>query len=604
MELQFPMREIQSLYESKPTQYLSHLLGHEGSGSLLSYLKNNKGYVTDLYADDSSKSCTSFSIFTIKMELTTLGLVEQNTKAIIAIVFAYIHLLTTVGPKEWIYNEAKIVSEMQFRFLSKRNPIDYTSQVSNTMQQQYPPHLYLSGPYTTQKWEPTLITECLQYLVPNNMLVLISSPTFDTATTETTTEDSGPTMEEEKWYGTKYVSIEHDTQLYEQWNTIKHTEYPELQLPENNDMIATDFTLLCPPTSSNDDGKNETAADDAVPTDRPRCIHSDNNIQLWYKPDNIFGMPKVNIMMKFTSGMGSFGPVQSICAQLFTEMCSEKCNEFSYLATMAGLHCAISPSTASSGLELHCSGYNHKAHKLVERLLDTVMDLVFPSTPQAPSSTVGGNNQLMELFERVKFKLEQTIQQFLVGQSYQHCIYGGDLVLETNRKSKIEDKMALLQSVTLDEVLQFGVSFLKYCKLDVLIHGNVSAQHAYDITTMVWNKTHPNKSVVPQEEGGVSATIPTSTKITRVPIEKRVVQLVNNSTINEGSLSSSFLYKFPVFNDANLNSCVAIVLQLGALDYTNNAKLALFNNMVREPAFNQVTCLRSLDFTFSSLVLL
>lgn len=35
VELSFPMREIDSLYKEKPARYISHLIGHEGKGSIL-----------------------------------------------------------------------------------------------------------------------------------------------------------------------------------------------------------------------------------------------------------------------------------------------------------------------------------------------------------------------------------------------------------------------------------------------------------------------------------------------------------------------------------------------------------------------------------------
>jgi insulysin len=133
----------------------------------------------------------------------------------------------------------------------------------------------------------------------------------------------------------------------------------------------------------------------------------------------------------------------------------------------------------------------------------------------------------------------------------------------------------VLQTMTLDDVLSFAKRFWKFCRLEGLIHGNVSAQHAYDITNMVWRKTHPS--------------LPKSTEaiITRVALDQRVVDL---SLRNETNLdtSSSFLYRFSEFNEANSNSCVEIIFQMGVLDMATNAKLAFVNHVVREPAFNQL----------------
>lgn len=532
LELQFPMREILTLYKSKPTRYLSHLLGHEGAGSLLSLLKS-KQYATELCADDSSKSCIPWSVFTIRMELTDAGL--ENIDEIISIVFAYIDLLKRKGPQEWIFQEVKTVGDLQFRFLSQRNPMDYTCSLAGWMQQ-FPPSMYLSGAYTVCEWDSSLVQECLACLTPDNMFVLESSPKFG---------EGGSCKEEEKWYGTKYERLDYNEELWGKWKAVGNVDYPELQLPENNDMIATNFDLL-----------EGTSDETKFPKDQPQCIHKDQNVCLWYKPDNVFNMPKVNIMYSFKSGRGPFSPDSVVCAHLFAELVQEQCNEFSYLASMAGLHCDVSPS--SSGLEMHISGYNHKAHVLVERLVDTMMDLL-----------QDGKGIDAEMFDRISFKVAQTYQSFLVSQPYQHAIYGGDLVLEAG-KSTIEAKINVLQSITLSDVISFAKSFWKYCSMEGLIHGNVSAQHAYDITKMVWSKTHPLQ---------VEAAI-----ITRIVLEKRVVNL----SFSSGGTSSSFLYRFPEFNDENSNSCVEIILQMGALDLATNAKLAFMNHIIREPAFNQL----------------
>jgi insulysin len=89
---------------------------------------------------------------------------------------------------------------------------------------------------------------------------------------------------------------------------------------------------------------------------------------------------------------------------------------------------------------------------------------------------------------------------------------------------------------------------------------------------MVWKKTHPSQ--LKSEE----AVIP------RAALEKRVVDLGSN----DRNSSSSFLYRFAEFNEANTNSCVQIILQVGPLDLATNATFAFVNHLLREPAFNQL----------------
>jgi insulysin len=567
VEMQFPMREVLSVYMSKPTRYISHLIGHEGKGSLLSLLKS-RHYATELYADGGNKSCVHWSMFTIRMELTDAGL--ENVNEVVAMVFAYIDLLKVQGPQEWIHNEVQTVGDLQFRFLSQRNHMDYTSSVAGWMQQ-FPPQHYLSGTYKIYEWDGPLVNECLTALTPDNMFLMISSPTFDETLSSSSSSSSAKI---EKWYGTKYEIVECNPTVLEQWRQAQHKSYPELSKPQVNDMIATDFELL----------STESLPID-TPVDRPQCIHQDENVRLWYKPDNVFDMPKVNIMFSFTSGQGPMSPDSTVAAHLFAELVQEQCNEFSYLATMAGLYCDISPT--STGMELHITGYNHKAHVLVERLVDTIMDLIVDDQNiEDNNKGVDGGDDTdtgdkkeratkldPEVFARVLFKTEQLYQSFLVSQPYSHAIYGGDLLLEQNQCS-IHDKMNALKGITLEEVISFARGFWKYCKMEGLVHGNVTPQHAYDMANLVWQKTHPKQP------------LSTQAIISRAPLERRVIQLLDNSS-SDGA-SSSYLYRFAGFNEADSNSCVEIVFQMGVLDMPTNASLALFNHLVREPAFNQL----------------
>ncbi|CAF5166704.1 unnamed protein product, partial [Rotaria sp. Silwood1] len=96
----------QELYYFNPESYLSHLIGHEGDGSLLSYLKQ-LGLATELSSADrnSGLGLPGFNFFTINLELTIEGL--NRWEQVIYIVYQYLAMLRKEGPKEWIFNECK-----------------------------------------------------------------------------------------------------------------------------------------------------------------------------------------------------------------------------------------------------------------------------------------------------------------------------------------------------------------------------------------------------------------------------------------------------------------------------------------------------------------
>ena len=145
--------------------------------------------------------------------------------------------------------------------------VDYTCSIAGWMQQ-YPPCHYLSGPYKVYSYDPQILTECLSFIRPDNVLVMICSQTFAGTTTQT-----------EPWYGTEYEIIPMDESLLQSWSDSKQADYVGLQLPERNDMVATEFELK--------------PSGDTIPKDKPQCIleqypngaASGNwSCRLWYKP--------------------------------------------------------------------------------------------------------------------------------------------------------------------------------------------------------------------------------------------------------------------------------------------------------------------------------
>eukprot|EP00051_Salpingoeca_urceolata_P020395 m.305495 g.305495 ORF g.305495 m.305495 type:complete len:196 (-) comp19611_c0_seq17:2078-2665(-) len=67
----WPVPATRPHFEARPTHYLSHLIGHEGPGSLLAHLKDD-GLADGLTAG-TSYSFDAFSIFKVTIKLTEFG---------------------------------------------------------------------------------------------------------------------------------------------------------------------------------------------------------------------------------------------------------------------------------------------------------------------------------------------------------------------------------------------------------------------------------------------------------------------------------------------------------------------------------------------------
>jgi len=517
LELQFPMREIDTLYRQKPGRYISHLLGHEGAGSILELLKQ-KGWANELSAGES-RSCSDWSSFSISIELTDLGL--DKVDDIVEVVFSYLSLLKEKGVQQWIHDETATVAACQFRFLSKRNPMDYTCSLASAMQIYRHSEHILSGPYLIYEYDPEIISEFLKYFEPKNMILSVTSKSFE-----------GTTTEKEHWYGTEYSISDLTEELCKRWSgaTIENQiAEGKLYLPEMNDMIASDFNL-------------QSALD--FPLDEPRLLLDSDKCRVWYKPDNVFDMPKVNVMVLLQSSIVSVSVVDSVLSLLWTQIVQEHSNDFTYLASMASLHSAVVNS--SRGIELTVSGYNHKAHILLSRMVKAM---------------VGVPEKLeLSLFERVKDKVSKQYKNFMFAQPYQHAFYAADLLLEST-KWTIEDKMSALDSIEMCDVLDFSRRILGRFHTEMLVHGNVSADEAREMSNIVLEGLESSPPL--------SSTMP----------QARIVKLQD---------TTEYVYRMPEPNIKNTNTSIVSLYQVGPMELAANAVLALLHHLLKEPAFNEL----------------
>lgn len=106
----------------------------------------------------------------------------------------YINMLRSDGPKKWIYEEYLNLSEMQFRFKDKETALSLVSSVVHSMQL-YPMEEVLTAPYLISEWNPDLISELMDNLVPAKCRIVVVGQKNEDICDQT-----------EAWYGTKYHS--------------------------------------------------------------------------------------------------------------------------------------------------------------------------------------------------------------------------------------------------------------------------------------------------------------------------------------------------------------------------------------------------------------
>ncbi|CAE8727920.1 unnamed protein product, partial [Polarella glacialis] len=192
-----------SQYRSKPDAYLGNLIGDEGHGSVLSFLKN-AGLATELCAgagsDNFSHSSNSM-IFTVEISLTEKGM--QEWAKVAGIVFQYFKMLRGFGDSlpRWPFDEKKLVAQMSYRFLQEKDPCDLVQNLSTRMLPLfgYEAEHLIDGPFRYDDFQEDLIRPLLHGLsVRGCFMMLLSSSYGQSAGLATDGSESGSDGEEEE----------------------------------------------------------------------------------------------------------------------------------------------------------------------------------------------------------------------------------------------------------------------------------------------------------------------------------------------------------------------------------------------------------------------
>jgi insulysin len=153
-------------YYQKILDIVSHVIGHEGENSLLSYLKNE-----DLAVELSSYSdhmLNAFSYFSCTITLTKKGL--KDYERVIEIVSKITQNLIEEGPLEHVYDECSKLGNLRWEFLEKSNAVNTAVSLASRMnlfEDENMKDLY-STRYLYKEFAKDRYHEALKKLVPEN----------------------------------------------------------------------------------------------------------------------------------------------------------------------------------------------------------------------------------------------------------------------------------------------------------------------------------------------------------------------------------------------------------------------------------------------------
>ena len=416
----FPLPSTRPYYQSKPVHYLSNLLGHEGKGSLLSYLKN-QGWAENLSAgigfEDSHQASLQISI-----SLTEQGL--KNTDAVTDALFQSINLIKQQGIEPWRYQEQAQLAALDFEFQENGSNMHFVTSLASRLKH-VPAKQVLSAPYHMSDFQPQLIGEYIAALNPQNMLMMVVGK--DLAVDQSS-----------QHYQAKYAIQRIDVQQLQRWS--RNTLSGNIGLPQSNPFIPEQLALVQPPETE---------------PNKPQQQISEQGISWWHSSDTSFKTPKADFYFTLRSPLANQSPLNVALLALYVKTVNEQLNEFSYPATLAGLSYQLYPHVR--GISVRISGYHDKQPLLLEEVLKALKNPVIETAS----------------FKRHRDELIRHWRNALKQKPYQQSMSQTSRLITTPSWQE-QQLIAALTPVTPDELKTFAQLFLNQLDIEMLGNGNIS----------------------------------------------------------------------------------------------------------------------------------
>jgi insulysin len=446
--ISFAMPSIDQFYRSKPESILTYLLGHEGKGSILSYLKKQR-WALGLTAG-SGVNGSNFKDFNLSISLTELG--EKHIDEIISGIFSYLHVMKESPLDEFYYQEKQAIAELSFDYQEKLKPLDSVCQLVINMHH-YDPDDYIFGDYIMSGMCQKEIDYLLNYLSADNMRVIHISQKneFD---------------QNSFWYQVPFSIKSINIEQINHWKSKKNTPY--FSLPARNPYIIKD-PKIHPCAESVKRQKNI-----------PELVEDIDGLSVWFKQDNTFKVPKGYIYLGIDAPLTMKDSKNIAMTRLFVDLYSDAVIEQHYDAELAGIHYHL--FSHQGGMTLQLSGVSTKQDKLLAQLLKSLIT----------------ENFTQEKFELFKKQLINHWHNATTSKSISQLF--SVLSSTMQPKSPTSDELAnALDKTSFDEFVVFRANIFNEITIEALIHGNWLIEHAKQFTELLkslFNQQYSNKHTV------------------------------------------------------------------------------------------------------------
>ncbi|RMF19155.1 MAG: peptidase M16, partial [Gammaproteobacteria bacterium] len=428
LTLLYPLPSSRPHYRNKPLYYLTNLIGHEGEGSLLSWLKAQglaEGLSAGVFMDDGQQSLLSISI-----TLTPKG--REQYPSVLEATDALLDQIRQKGIEAWRFEEQRKLLDIAFRFQERSQPIHFASSVAGRMHL-YPLEDVLYAPYRMDMYDARLLKDYADALTEDNRLVILVAPDAETDRLE-------------PWYQVPY-SIR---PLEDSLRTAKTGQSVSgIHLPAPNEFIPE---------------RVEWAPGADMP--HPEQLKDLDGLEAWWARDVSFKTPKASFYVSLRSPRVNDSAAHFVHAQLLVDLIRDQLNEYVYPAHLAGLDFRLYRHLR--GMTLRIDGYSEKQSVLLEKVAETLRQ---PGIDP-------------ERLARFREEAMRQLRNLELNKPFEQLIdYSRNWLMSPYWSP--EEQLAALREVTTDSMKQYARDVFREVDVVTLALGNVDEETARALNRVV-----------------------------------------------------------------------------------------------------------------------
>ncbi len=413
------------------TQLVGFLLRNQDTNSLYTLLKE-KGLINDLNAW-GEEIHFAHALFFLEIDLTDKGVKEVDR--VIEYCYQAINTIKDKNIPNYLSQELKEMAMVHYEYQSRKNVFNQVQKSAIEMIYEdlstYPEK---SGWAT--KFDSKRANTLLNELVPNKCLYLLN------ARPELTNVEPD---REEKWTHAPYKVKSIPKARLLAWSEAPKNSH--IMIPRRNPFIPENLKPV-----------NHVVFDNKQPI--PQLLVHNDFAQVYYVPDNNFGVPEIDWKMYLNTPSFRSSPQQKVLIDLYITSVNEGLTSYAYMASVAGMNYSLT-ADPELGLKLSITGYSEKAPLFLKEIL-SVLKSVHPTE---------------EEFKIYKTLLSKRYANALKETPVRQAL---DIVSNILYKDLVSpaDKFSVIQDIKYADLLDFINQAYDELYIRGLLYGNITEKEA------------------------------------------------------------------------------------------------------------------------------